>query len=51
MFVREHEKVCDELEKDFPEETPAKLFGLARKVNIFKMQNIVYEFLPDITGC
>lgn len=51
VFVREHNKLCDELEKDFPGETPANLFELARKVNIFQMQKIVYEeFLPAITG-
>lgn len=51
IFVREHNKLCGELERAFPLESAGKLFELARKVNIFQMQRIVYEeFLPAITG-
>lgn len=51
VFIREHNKLCGELSKAFPKESPTKLFELARKINIFQMQKIVYEeFLPAITG-
>lgn len=51
LFILEHNKLCDDLEKDFRKESPIKLFSLARKLNIFQMQKIVYEeFLPAITG-
>lgn len=51
VFIREHNRLCDELEKDFPLESQIELFQLARKVNIFQMQRIVYEeFLPAIMG-
>lgn len=51
VFLREHNKLCDELAQDFPTVLPKTLFELARKVNIFQMQKIVYEeFIPAIMG-
>lgn len=51
IFLREHNLLCDELESDFPELSQRELFDLARKVNIFQKQRIVYEeFLPAILG-
>lgn len=51
IFLREHNKLCEDLFKAFPERSFSDLFELARKVNIAQFQKIVFEeFYPAITG-
>lgn len=51
VFLREHNRLCDELAADIPFVSQDLLFQLARAMNIFQMQKIVYEeFLPAIMG-
>lgn len=51
LFMREHNKLAEELAVAFPEWNENKLFHEARKINIAQFQKIVYEeFFPTITG-
>lgn len=51
LFLREHNRLADELAVAFPTWTNNKLFQEARKINIAQYQKIVYEeFFPRITG-
>lgn len=51
LFMREHNKLADELAVAFPEWDENKLFHEARKINIAQFQKIVYEeFFVTITG-
>lgn len=51
LFVREHNRLCTELLVAFPLWTDEELFQMARKINIFQFQKIVYEeFLPQMIG-
>lgn len=47
VFVREHNRLCDELALEHPEWTDEELYQHARKINAGFIQAIVYnEFLP-----
>lgn len=51
LFVREHNKLAEELAVVFMNWDDDKLFHEARKINIAQYQKIVYEeFFPMITG-
>ena len=47
LFVREHNRLCDELKREHPNWTDEELFQHARRINIGLIQAIVYEeWLP-----
>ena len=47
LFVREHNRLCDELKREYPDWTDEQLFQHARRINIGLVQAIVYEeWLP-----
>lgn len=49
LFVREHNRLVDEIKKKIPLLKPQQLYELARKLNIAQFQKIVYEeFYPAI---
>lgn len=51
VFVREHNKLAEELASVFTKWDDEKLFQEARKINIAQYQKIVYEeFFPMLTG-
>lgn len=51
LFLREHNRLCDELIEAFPSWKDERVFGMARKINIAQFQKVVYdEFLPSMMG-
>ena len=51
LFVREHNRLCDELKVAFPSWSDDDYFKVARKLNGAVFQKIVYnEFFPTMTG-
>ena len=51
LFLREHNRIWEELRKINPHWTAEELFQTARKIVIGIMQNIVYtEWLPVVMG-
>lgn len=51
LFVREHNRLCDELKTKFHFWHDEKLFQSARSINIAQFQKIVFEeFYPALTG-
>ncbi|MBK8878125.1 MAG: T9SS type A sorting domain-containing protein [Haliscomenobacter sp.] len=49
LFVREHNRLCDELAKAHPDWTDEQLYQQARKINSGIIQSIVYnEWLPTL---
>lgn len=51
LFVREHNKLAEELKSVFPDWDDEQLFQTSKKINIAQFQKIVYEeFFPAITG-
>lgn len=49
LFIREHNRIVEELKEDFPYANGKFLYDTARKLNIAQYQNIVfYEYLPTI---
>jgi hypothetical protein len=51
LFVRNHNLIASELQKEHPTWTDEQLYQEARKINIAEYQNIVYtQYLPDLLG-
>ncbi len=51
LFVRNHNRIASELQKEHPTWTDQQLYQEARKINIAEYQNIVYtQYLPDLLG-
>lgn len=56
LFVREHNRLVDEIRVNFPEDrvsrlSPTTVYEWARQINIAQFQKIIYEeFLPAIFG-
>lgn len=51
LFVREHNRVCAELEKNMKEKSGDEYFDMARRIVVAQIQNIIfYEFVPAILG-
>ena len=51
LFVREHNRVCDLIASEEPNENEEFYFENARRIVIAEMQNIVYgEYLPVVLG-
>ncbi|CAB9521948.1 Peroxidasin homolog [Seminavis robusta] len=51
LFIREHNKLCDDLKATFPTATDEQLFQMARKIVGAEIQAITYkEFLPALLG-
>lgn len=47
IWMREHNKLCDSLKKDFPGWGDERLYQMARKINGASFQQVVYEeFYP-----
>jgi peroxidase len=51
LFVREHNRLCDDLITTFPSSTGEEHYQMARKIVGAEMQAITYkEFLPALLG-
>lgn len=51
IWVREHNKLCESLKRDFPGWGDERLYQMARKINGAAFQSVVYnEFYPALTG-
>jgi hypothetical protein len=51
LFVRNHNRIAAELQKEHPDWTDEQLYQEARKLNIAEEQIITYtEYLPDLLG-
>jgi hypothetical protein len=51
LFVRNHNLIASQLQKEHPDWTDEQLYQEARKINIAEYQNIVYtQYLPDLLG-
>jgi hypothetical protein len=51
LFVRNHNRIAAELQKDHPDWSDEQLYQEARKLNIATYQMITYtEYLPDLLG-
>lgn len=51
VWMREHNKLCDSLKRDFPGWGDERLYQMARKINGASFQSVVYnEFYPALTG-
>jgi hypothetical protein len=51
LFVRNHNLIASELQKEHPDWTDEQLYQEARKINIAEYQQIVYtQYLPDLLG-
>jgi hypothetical protein len=51
LFVRNHNLIASELQKEHPDWTDEQLYQEARKINIAQYQNIIYnQYLPDLLG-
>ena len=51
LFVREHNRIAEQLAQVHPSWTDEQLFERARQINVAQMQNITYnEYLPALLG-
>jgi hypothetical protein len=51
LFVRNHNRIAAELQKEHPDWTDEQLYQEARKINIAEYQQIIYtQYLPDLLG-
>ncbi len=51
LFVRNHNLIAGELQKEHPSWTDEQLYQEARKINIAEYQKIIYtQYLPDLLG-
>jgi hypothetical protein len=51
LFLRNHNLIASELQKEHPTWTDEQLYQEARKINIAEYQSIVYgQYLPDLLG-
>jgi hypothetical protein len=51
LFVRNHNRIAGELQREHPDWTDEQLYQEARKINIAEYQQIVYtQYLPDVLG-
>ena len=51
LFVRNHNLIAGELQKEHPDWTDEQLYQEARKINIAEYQEIIYtQYLPDLLG-
>lgn len=51
LFVRNHNKIAGQLQKDHPSWTDEQLYQEARKLNIAEYQQIIYnEWIPAVLG-
>jgi hypothetical protein len=51
LFVRNHNRIASELQKEHPDWTDEQLYQEARKLNIAEYQQITYNYyLPDLLG-
>jgi hypothetical protein len=51
LFVRNHNRIASELQKEHPTWTDEQLYQEARKINIAQYQEIIYtQYLPDLLG-
>ncbi len=51
MFLRNHNKIAGQLQKDHPNWTDEQIYQEARKINIAQYQNIIYsEWIPAVLG-
>jgi hypothetical protein len=51
LFVRNHNLIASQLQKEHPTWTDEQLYQEARKINIAQYQEIVYtQYLPDLLG-
>ncbi|BAY84583.1 putative heme peroxidase [Calothrix parasitica NIES-267] len=51
IFVREHNRIADELTQAHPEWSDEQLFQRARQINIAQYQSIIFnEYLPTLLG-
>jgi hypothetical protein len=51
LFVRNHNRLAAELQKEHPTWTDEQLYQEARKLNIAEYQEIIYtQYLPDLLG-
>jgi peroxidase len=51
LFVRNHNLIASQLQKEHPDWSDEQLYQEARKINIAEYQNIVYtQYLPDVLG-
>ncbi len=51
LFVRNHNQIAGELQKEHPHWTDEQLYQEARKLNIAEYQTIIYtQYLPDLLG-
>ena len=51
LFLRNHNLIASELQKEHPRWSDEELYQEARKINIAEYQNIIYtQYLPDLLG-